>query len=105
MSHEQARLFTALKNGVVTRRGTFTDEELLCKDFPAPEWTLELDRHLPFPERVPDYGEHRRMAYPAIGDQLDAIWKALDRLAPNVPELAGLRAQIADVKTRYPKVK
>jgi len=56
----------------------------------------------------PDYRERRRRAYPPIGDQLDAIWKALGWLQMKkkinlVGEADLLMGRILNVKKRYPK--
>lgn len=47
------------------------------------------------------YAERRNVFYPAIGDQLDALWHAMDdgRL-PRIPEFYD---PIAAVKQEYPK--
>lgn len=49
-----------------------------------------------------DYREARREEYPAIGDQLDAIWKFL-RLSPVSDEVQKLLDEIDCVKAKYPK--
>jgi hypothetical protein len=49
----------------------------------------------------PEYIDARRRAYPPIGDQLDALYKAMvDGVIPNVPEFRG---PIDEVKGRIPK--
>lgn len=50
------------------------------------------------------YQEKRRVAYPPIGDQLDALWKHLSEqnLAPDSPAGTMLSA-IQAVKTQFPK--
>jgi hypothetical protein len=45
---------------------------------------------------IPDYYAKRRAEYPALGDQLDAMWKGGDAQA-------AMQAQIAAVKAKYPK--
>ena len=45
---------------------------------------------------IPDYYAKRRAEYPSIGDQLDALWKGGDAQT-------AMQAQIAAVKTKYPK--
>lgn len=47
------------------------------------------------------YAFRRVEAYPSIGDQLDALWKALDPSPGS--EAADMKAAIADVKARIPK--
>jgi hypothetical protein len=44
----------------------------------------------------PDYYASRRAEYPALGDQLDAVWKGADAMA-------AMAAKIAAVKAKYPK--
>lgn len=44
----------------------------------------------------PDYYALRRAEYPAIGEQLDALWKGGDAAA-------AMTAKIAEVKAKYPK--
>jgi hypothetical protein len=43
-----------------------------------------------------EVSEKRRLEYPSIGDQLDALWKGGDALAE-------MRARIMAVKEKYPK--
>jgi hypothetical protein len=43
------------------------------------------------------YAEKRRQEYPAIGDQLDALWKG-------GAEAEAMLAKVQAVKTKYPKV-
>lgn len=45
---------------------------------------------------IPDYFASRRAEYPAIGDQLDALWKGGQ-------ESAAMNAKIQAVKNKYPK--
>lgn len=47
------------------------------------------------------YKEDRRKAYPSIGDQLDAIYKKLE--LNDSTDWDAIAAQIAQVKTDYPK--
>jgi len=44
----------------------------------------------------PDYYASRRAEYPALADQLDAMWKGADAMAV-------MAAKIAAVKAKYPK--
>ena len=44
----------------------------------------------------PDYYAKRRAEYPALGDQLDAVWKGDDAMV-------AMAAKIAAVKAKYPK--
>lgn len=45
---------------------------------------------------IPDYYAKRRAEYPALGDQLDALWKGGEAQA-------NMQALIAAVKAKYPK--
>jgi hypothetical protein len=95
-----SRFFSALRDGVVVRRGTFDDEELLRMDLPAPEYILVLDEHLPFPDHEPDYLQQRVAAYPPLSDFADALyWQA--RGKPD--KMAAYLAAVDAVKARYPK--
>jgi hypothetical protein len=48
------------------------------------------------------YKEARRLAYPVVEDQLDAIWKALETI--DLPEEAkSMLAKIKEVKDTYIK--
>ena len=56
------------------------------------------------PPVVPDmrtYKEKRQQAYPEIGEQLDAIWHAMDM--GTTPKIEPWYSQIKAVKTKYPK--
>lgn len=44
----------------------------------------------------PDYYANRRAEYPALADQLDAMWKGADAMT-------AMAAKIAAVKAKYPK--
>ena len=44
----------------------------------------------------PDYYALRRAEYPALGEQLDALWKGGDAAA-------AMTARIAEIKAKYPK--
>jgi hypothetical protein len=44
----------------------------------------------------PDYYASRRAEYPALADQLDAMWKGADAMT-------AMAAKIAAVKAKYPK--
>ncbi len=45
----------------------------------------------------------RVAAYPPIGDQLDAIWKAFTTMNIQQPDAQAMLAQIQAVKAKYPK--
>ena len=95
-----SRLFTALKDGKVVRRGTFIQEMLLRLDLPYPEYTLVLDQHLEMDEPVADYAELRRFAYPSAADLGDALyWQSKG----DNSKMEAYLAACADVKAKYPK--
>jgi len=51
-----------------------------------------------------DYAEARREAYPPLGDQLDALWKALDASGQALPpEAQQVLDYVKSVKRRFPK--
>jgi hypothetical protein len=49
----------------------------------------------------PTYDAQRRNAYPAISEQLDALWHAMDSGA--LPKVAAFYDPIKEVKDNYPK--
>jgi hypothetical protein len=57
--------------------------------------------YTPKPIPVPGYQELRRREYPAVGDQLDALWKML--VPPVGSEAETILASINAVKAKYPK--
>lgn len=64
----------------------------------------ELDARRPKTSPDPTYKDMRRMSYPGVGDQLDAIWKALGGLElPPGSNAAALLEKIKAVKQEYPK--
>jgi hypothetical protein len=95
-----SRQFTAKKNGVVVRRGTFHNEQLLYIDFPSPEYELLLDQYLDFPQVVHTYAEMRALEYPSAGVLADAMyWQAKGDSTKMEAYLAACEA----VKRKYPK--
>ncbi len=74
----------------------------------GPAVTVEADRVVrtwttlskPLPDRLAEVHAARRAAYPAVGDQLDALFKAR---AGDPAELTTIDAAIAAVKATYPK--
>lgn len=52
-----------------------------------------------------DHAERRRAEYPAIGDQLDALWKALAAMPHGTlpPEADAMLERIRAIKDEYPK--
>jgi len=72
-------------------------------DIPKPskeelaQWELEV---APVKDML-DIRQARRDNYPAMGDQLDALYKAMD--AGILPKIDGFYAEIKAVKERFPK--
>lgn len=95
-----SRHFTAFKDGVVVRNGSFSDEELLRLDFPESEYTLVLDElHYPDPPE-PSYADQRRPAYPPLGDFADALyWQSKG----DNSKLEAYFAKCELVKAQFPK--
>lgn len=54
-----------------------------------------------------DYRRLRVADYPAVGDQLDALWKGFEALAKGepMPEAEAMLARVNAVKARFPKPK
>lgn len=76
---------------------------LVDTGFGAPEEVPIAKEEIVRPDN-PDYYAQRRDAYPAIGDQLDAIWKGVASLGLTpTPEIQQVLQQIQAVKAQYPK--
>lgn len=58
--------------------------------------TVDIDKSEIVRPDIPDYYAKRRAEYPAIGEQLDALWKGGDAAA-------AMLANIQAVKNKYPK--
>ena len=54
-----------------------------------------------------NYAKYRKAAYPDIGDQLDALWKIIEKLVDDNVDIGDegyeMLDQIQTVKTTYPK--
>lgn len=48
-----------------------------------------------------EYRRKRAVAYPAIADQLDMLWHAMD--SKEIPKCSEFYSSIKDVKDKYPK--
>lgn len=48
-----------------------------------------------------EYAERRRKSYPALGDQMDMLWHAMDDGL--IPKVEPMYSQIKAVKDKYPK--
>lgn len=102
-------------DGVVVGAASCTQETLHLNTGPAGT-TRHFGVAQPFQQRLVDgalipytppkpYWEQRKEAYPEIGDQLDALWKTLQNLPPNLltDEAQQMLAAIDAVKTQIPK--
>ena len=96
-----------LKNGAgaIVQRGSCPSEEEIP---PVPGCTFEVikesDDRRPSAMPISTYREMRRMDYPGMGDQLDAIWKVFDGLGIQLDgDAATLAARIKAVKLAHPK--
>lgn len=58
--------------------------------------TVDIDKSEVVRPDNPDYYALRRAEYPALGEQLDALWKGNDAAA-------AMAARILEVKSKYPK--
>ena len=94
------RQYTALKDGQVTRKGTFIHEMLLRLDFPFPEYTLLIDQDIDPGTPEATYQEMRRFEYPSAADLGDALyWQSTG----DHSRMAAYLAAVEDVKARFPK--
>jgi hypothetical protein len=50
-----------------------------------------------------DYAARRRAEMPPIGEQLDALWKAIATIKALPPETTEMLERIAAVKSKFPK--
>ena len=58
--------------------------------------TVDIDKSEVVRADVPDYYAKRRAEYPAMGEQLDAMWKGGEAAD-------AMLAKIAEIKAKYPK--
>ena len=70
-------------------------------------WMAQGETPAPFIVATPDYGEMRRSEYPAVGDQLDVVWKQFNQmrlsgvsLNQEADEMLGA---ILAIKAKHPK--
>lgn len=74
-----------------------TQQEIEARQVEEAAWAAEQQRY----ELEESYKDKRRAEYPPIGDQLDAIYKAMDEgILPKAPEFYD---PIKAVKDKYPK--
>lgn len=62
----------------------------------TPHWVVDATT-----TQAPDYAEQRRRNYPAMGDQLDMLWHAMD--VGVLPKVQDFYDAIKAVKDQYPK--
>ena len=94
-------------DGSVLQRGKCPAEQ----DIPQLEgYTTEVidqeDSRQPNKPPEPTYVEYRAMDYPAIGEQLDVLWKAITSMGnvAQVPEVKAMLDRINAVKAKHPKI-
>lgn len=92
-------------DGGVSQRGCCPTEDEIPRQVGCIHQIIDpSDPRRPGAGRETSYREMRRIDYPGIGDQLDAIWKTIDRLGvPLSQEADLLLQQIRAVKDLYPK--
>lgn len=93
-------------DGSILQRGHCPDEESLPE---IPDHVIEIieedDTRGPKVVTRDGYEDFRRMEYPTFGDQLDAMWKALEAMGAleKAPEAKAMFEKIKAVKNRRPK--
>lgn len=95
--------FYITKNNEVIRGGDCPEDALALQAGEGE--TLHLgEPELPPPAPLFDtsYSGGRRREYPAIGDQLDALWHSMNN--GEIPKAAAFYDAIKAVKDKYPKV-
>lgn len=91
------------ESGVVRQRGRcFSEDEIPEVEGLTSEVVSKGDTRAPDPHPPKSYIMERRIAYPGIGDQLDALWKALGPILEH-PEAQAILERIAQVKKSHPK--
>jgi hypothetical protein len=96
-----SRFYSAIQNGVVVRRGTFTNLDLLQIDFPVSQFELVLDEYLELATQEQDYQARRRMVYPPQADLADALyWQSKG----DNSKLTAYLAAVDAVKELIPKI-
>lgn len=70
----------------------------------TPQVIDESDTRRPKSAPDPTYQDLRRMEYPGIGDQLDAIWKSIEASSlPLSSEADAMLSRIKAIKLAHPK--
>lgn len=83
-------------DGTIIQSGTAQKEEDVEKIYPGMEIEFGVARAYVPPHRVLDYAARRRLDYPSIGDQLDALWRGGE-------DANEMLARIMEVKAMHPK--
>ncbi|MGH1510545.1 hypothetical protein [Ralstonia solanacearum] len=100
----------------LVRRCVQCPEDEIEHNVQGGESYIYVDAHLMEPHKVvdgalvallrpaPTYTEQRASAYPALGDQLGAIWKTLAKLDPAQldPDTLAVLRDVQAVKEQYP---
>lgn len=90
-------------NGDVRVRGCCSyEDEVPTMDGCVVEIIEPTDARTPNPEPPYNYKRQRLAEYPTIGDQLDALWKALGPILEH-PEAEAMLNKIMEVKSAHPK--
>ena len=89
-------------DGRMLERGSVSDEADLPCDIGQNRLELIQPDDPRQPYRLPTtYADQRAMAYPALGEQLDMLWHAMDEGA--VPVIEPWYSTVKAVKDQYPK--
>lgn len=84
------------------------ESALLIDAFPTTAHRVVDGQLVPFepPKPALTYADERRAAYPAVGEQLDALWKAFAAIDVSLlpQETLAMMQQVKAVKEKYPKV-
>lgn len=89
-------------DGSVFQRGQCgSEEEIPAIEGLTSEIIEEGDSRRPPGAPEPTYSDYRRLSYPALGDQLDMIWHAMDDGL--IPKIEPMYSEIKAVKEQYPK--
>lgn len=90
-------------DGDVVQRGTCRSQrEIPLVDGLTAQVVDASDPRRPATHKQQTAMEYRRMQYPSVGDQLDALWKAIAPLIEH-PEAEAILAKIQAVKDANPK--
>lgn len=89
-------------DGQIVQRGICASQELIP---PVPGTRAEVieasDPRQPYKGPPPNYVDYRRAEYPAISEQMDMLWHAMDN--GSMPKVEPFYSRIKSVKDKYPK--